>query len=78
MPDHIVQAARDEYETTTGGSWENASFDDRLVYYTSAHRIIRSYLKGLSEEVAVESNESGLLHTPPEISERERRRSLGS
>lgn len=52
MTDHIEKAAKDEYETTTSGSWDDATFDSRVVYYSSAQRIVGSYLASLSSEVA--------------------------
>jgi hypothetical protein len=51
MTDHVEQAAKEEYETATGGDWESASLTDRTFYYFSAHRIIASYLRSLSKEV---------------------------
>jgi len=57
MNEHIEKAAKEEYENTHSKTWENASPGERALYYTSAQRIVFSYLKSLTTEV----DEAGIV-----------------
>lgn len=47
----IEVAAKHEYETTHSGTWDDATWEDQIVYYASARRIIEAYLESITQTV---------------------------